>query len=356
MCEAIKTTSHCWPPPTPRPPLGRPAAVQPKSRPPRSRHLPVPRPPNPPSGCGQHQCMPWRCPHGSTREFIAETSSFVSPKRRLTPLTARQVHYFKPSRVLLNPYMLPAPDYPERLLSLILVPLLCLTQACATSASASRVETPYVAPLAAVADQRLPALSRWQAKRASNPQPARGPSHARPTSRRTIVEAPTVSPPTFPEVTGDLDLLRAEVVRSARRLLGIRNSFDDRSFIGHILYVNDLLPRGSSPESFETTTLLRVAEKNGRLIKPSSAMAGDLVVFPCESGCGPAAPNGIATGVLVRVSQDRLDFITYIDSKVQTCHYGERPPRHPSRRVGEIRAVISLTPPSKAGATEALQR
>lgn len=227
------------------------------------------------------------------------------------------------------------------------VGLLPVLVACATSSSGARVEAPYLHPVLAHPDRPLAALSSFRVpasgsgaatRSTARPRPARPPS---PAPRRP---AATTSPLEFPDDAGDVDLRRAEVVRSARRLLGVRGSFDDRSFLGHILRVNDLLPGGSAPESVSALDFKRLAESRGRVVGVPSALPGDIVLFPCDKGCGPAGRDGLAAGVALRTYEDRVEFISYVGSVVRACHAGGSRPRLPSHRVPEVVGVVSIAP------------
>lgn len=139
-----------------------------------------------------------------------------------------------------------------------------------------------------------------------------------------------------------MDRLRAEVVRAAQRVLGVTGSFDDRSFLGHILKVNDLLPPGSRPEALSASDFQRHAQSRGRIVGIGAALPGDIVLFSCNEGCGAVAPDGLGAGVVVRAYEDRVEFIAYVGSVVRLCYSGGSRPRLPSHPVANVVAVVSL--------------
>jgi len=123
-------------------------------------------------------------------------------------------------------------------------------------------------------------------------------------------------------VTGESELLRAELVASARRLIGVRRSFDERSFLGHILKVNAMLPSGAQSASLPVQDYRRLALSSKRMIPAESALPGDIVFFECNEGCGEASAGGVAAGVIERVHDGRLEFISYADNEVKRCNSG----------------------------------
>lgn len=226
--------------------------------------------------------------------------------------------------------------------------------ACATTSSGARVEAPYLHPILAHPDRPLAALSPFRSAKSRPATRSEAPSRpARPATPGPRRPAAMTAPLEFPDERGDMELRRTEVVRSARRLLGVTRSFDDRSFLGHILRVNDLLPGGSRPETVSALEYRRLAESRGRMVTIQSALPGDIVLFPCDDGCGLAGRDGLAAGVIVRTYEDRVEFISYAGSGVRECHSGGSKPRLPSRRIPEVVGVVSIVPTVTGGASEA---
>ena len=116
---------------------------------------------------------------------------------------------------------------------------------------------------------------------------------------------------------------RARVVASARRLLGVVRSFDERSFLGHMLIINDALPRGESSVAYTATAHLDRARRSGAFVAADQALPGDVVVFPCRTGCGAAAADGVAAGIVEEWSAGTLRFIAYVDGEVRACAWGK---------------------------------
>lgn len=120
------------------------------------------------------------------------------------------------------------------------------------------------------------------------------------------------------EVT-DTDAVRIAIVESARRLIGIKRSFDDRSFLGHVLRVNALLPRRTMAQTLDVKTYLDIARSEKRVKAMEDARPGDVVLFRCPSGCGDSAKDGIGAGFVERVAGRRMDFIAYVNGMVTRC-------------------------------------
>jgi hypothetical protein len=115
---------------------------------------------------------------------------------------------------------------------------------------------------------------------------------------------------------------RKEVVASAVRLIGITESFDDRSFLGHVLRVNALLPPGVRPATYAPETAIQAARAGKRLVERDAVRPGDVVFFECASGCGVAATGKVAAGIVETVDKDRIGVIAYAGSTVRRCDAG----------------------------------
>lgn len=125
------------------------------------------------------------------------------------------------------------------------------------------------------------------------------------------------SPPALATLeVADADPVRAEIVESARRLVGIENSFDERSFLGHILKVNALLPSGAVPATYPASAWLKQARSDGRLLGLAEARAGDVLLFDCGDACGPASVDGVAAGVVESAAAGRCTVIAYRGGRV----------------------------------------
>jgi hypothetical protein len=115
---------------------------------------------------------------------------------------------------------------------------------------------------------------------------------------------------------------RSEVVASSVRLLGIAGSFDDRSFLGHILRVNDLLPAGASAPSFPASEELRRARAAGVLRPFDTGRPGDVLFFRCSSGCGATAGDGVSAGIVESAGDGSARVVAYVDGVVRRCTVG----------------------------------
>lgn len=136
-------------------------------------------------------------------------------------------------------------------------------------------------------------------------------SMVQPPPSESFVDAPKVS---MVPASGDQ---RSRLVRSARRLVGIRNSFDSRSFIGHLLAICDLLPGTQSSVGWTSVDQMNLARDAGAFRRPADrAVAGDIVYFTCRSGCGADSREGVGVGVVVELAADRVLIIAYRDGVV----------------------------------------
>lgn len=115
---------------------------------------------------------------------------------------------------------------------------------------------------------------------------------------------------------------RTRIVDSARRLLGVVRSFDERSFLGHVLIINDALPRGESSVAYTAAAHRARAQAAGAWVDAGQALPGDIVLFPCRSGCGAGAADGVAAGVVEQYAEGTLRFIAYVDGEVRACAWG----------------------------------
>lgn len=113
--------------------------------------------------------------------------------------------------------------------------------------------------------------------------------------------------------------VRARLVRSANRLVGIKKSFDSRSFIGHLLAICDLLPRGSSSMSQKTSDVKERFVKSGKYRKGrgGSLTKGDIVFFRCGNSCGADASDGIGSGILVEDAPGGQFYVAYVNGVVR---------------------------------------
>lgn len=110
---------------------------------------------------------------------------------------------------------------------------------------------------------------------------------------------------------------RTRLARAASRLVGIRNSFEARSFLGHLLAICDLLPEKADPASWNSMSQMERAGRLGTLHGVDhEPVPGDIVFFKCAHGCGSDSSGGIGAGVVVRDSKGRTRFIAYRDGVV----------------------------------------
>jgi hypothetical protein len=197
-------------------------------------------------------------------------------------------------------------------------------------------------PTAGPADAPPPARDETSAVPSQPREPAgAGAAAAAPVPAAAVPAAPV--PAATPLPLADADPVRAEVVESARRLVGVRNSFDDRSFLGHVLRVNALLPAGAAAATYGTDAHLRFARSSGTTVAVESARPGDVVLFPCPGGCGASAVDGVGAGVVERVADRRVEFIAYVNGLVRRCWTGAgRDPGPGYLEVAKVLAVTSL--------------
>jgi hypothetical protein len=105
--------------------------------------------------------------------------------------------------------------------------------------------------------------------------------------------------------------LESEVVVSALRLVGLKNSFDGDSFARHVLYVNDLARKDALPRDRWSEALARRLRDGGVLKPGRTPKRGDLAFFGGSRG-GP-----ILAGVVASVGPDGFRFVAPVDGRVQ---------------------------------------
>ncbi len=109
---------------------------------------------------------------------------------------------------------------------------------------------------------------------------------------------------------------RSRLVRSAKRLVGIRKSFDTRSFLGHLLAICDMLPGAGTSVAWTVVDQMNLARDAGMYREaPAVPIPGDIAYFRCPSGCGADSGNGFGSGVVVDV-QGGVYVIAYIEGVV----------------------------------------
>lgn len=142
--------------------------------------------------------------------------------------------------------------------------------------------------------------------------------------------------------------IRSEAVASARRLLGLKDSFTRDSFARHILFVNGILEYSSLPAKTWARDLARRLKKNGILSRKGTPAAGDLIFFGLE----PAAPGSINTrnvmvGVVETVRSDSLTFFTAGSAKVIRATLSLKPGRGKETRLTACTVTIEKKVASK---------
>ncbi len=135
--------------------------------------------------------------------------------------------------------------------------------------------------------------------------------------------APVTASATLPSMVPARGEARNEMVASTVRLLGIRESFEDRSFLGHVLRINDLLPEGVAAATYPAAEPYQRAKGGGQLNPLAGARPGDLLFYRCRSGCGiAAARDGVAAAVVESIDGAAVNVVAYADGTVQRCVAG----------------------------------
>ncbi|GEM_PF-2913002 len=127
---------------------------------------------------------------------------------------------------------------------------------------------------------------------------------------------------------------------SAGRLVGIRGSFDERSFLGHLLRVTDLLPAGAQSQDWKAGTSLRRARETGTLVEVDRAVPGHLLFFRCEGRCGPMETDGIGACVVMEAGPGGGRCIGYLQGEVRWLRFGKWDSQDP-----EVGTVEGVSPP-----------
>jgi len=152
-------------------------------------------------------------------------------------------------------------------------------------------------------------------------------------SRRSVPPSLSATAPAGGDVA-------ASLMSSARRLLGIRGSFDQRSFLGHLLRVCDLLPAGAGSQDWTAGTSLKRARESGTLGPVDRAVPGHLLFFPCEGRCGPMEADGGGACVVMEAGPEGGRCIGYLQGEVRWLRFGHWHSQDP-----EIGRVAGSSPP-----------
>ena len=210
-----------------------------------------------------------------------------------------------------------------RILKIAMILVLVMLSGCAAQTRVSRIalhiSSPGLAGPTGPFELLEPALSPKRISKSGSAKKGAGRSAKAEVKKSAGKVHITVAPPAAMMVPASGDV-RTRLVRSARRLVGIRKSFDTRSFIGHLLAICDLLPRGASSMSQKTADIIRRARVSGKFSKGAGGdalKAGDIVFFKCGSSCGADASDGAGAGILIDATEDRQVFIAYVDGVVQ---------------------------------------
>jgi hypothetical protein len=111
--------------------------------------------------------------------------------------------------------------------------------------------------------------------------------------------------------------LRTEVTASAKRLVGLSESFNPNSFIAHILYVNGLMSKDMLPLNSWARSLSRKLDRRGVLTSKNSPKPGDLVFFSLSADAPHSSKASEQTvAVVEKVRGDLVTFIYAGSSKV----------------------------------------
>lgn len=146
-----------------------------------------------------------------------------------------------------------------------------------------------------------------------------------------------------------------EVVRSATRLLGIRESFDERSFIGHILKVNDMLATKDDSRTFSASVLNKRLKADGKIVSPSGAMPGDVAIVECPGKCGLGADDGVTAGVVESSNSDGMVVVAYSGGEVRRCIVGKSKAPGSSCRIHKVVGVGALANRTSGSASDGAQ-
>jgi hypothetical protein len=117
---------------------------------------------------------------------------------------------------------------------------------------------------------------------------------------------------------------RVRFVESVRLLIGVKGSFDDRSFLGHVLRINDRLPERTRSATYTVEEHRRRGAEAGDRIGVTDVRPGDVVLFRCPRGCGFGMDGEIAAGIVEETDTERTIVIAYMDSAVRRCGFGRK--------------------------------
>lgn len=109
---------------------------------------------------------------------------------------------------------------------------------------------------------------------------------------------------------------KEEIVKSAKRLIGIKDSFDSRSFIAHILRVNNINLIEKENEEF-STNLFSLLKNKGKIHYNEIPQRGDIVFL-----------NGNIEGIVEDVKENgSVIFIAYIAREVSRFRMNLKTPQ-----------------------------
>ena len=137
--------------------------------------------------------------------------------------------------------------------------------------------------------------------------------------------------------------IASEMLVSAMRLLGLRDSLDSDTFLRHLFYVNDL---GRKEEFGEATWVEAVAHRlnsKGLLKRDRVPRRGDLIWFSMDpAAAGRPDAHLMLAGVVDQVGRGRATFIAPMGGHVARGSVTLTPPRKGAKPTGDT-ALLKCT-------------
>ncbi|MBM4395470.1 MAG: hypothetical protein FJ087_07245 [Deltaproteobacteria bacterium] len=110
--------------------------------------------------------------------------------------------------------------------------------------------------------------------------------------------------------------LASEVLVSALRLVGLRGSFDEDSFIRHVLYVNAIAARDDLPADDWARAFARRLASKGVVKRDRVPRKGDVVLFSLNPASPGKASGRVLAGVVDSATKTRVSFLAPVGDRV----------------------------------------
>jgi hypothetical protein len=149
--------------------------------------------------------------------------------------------------------------------------------------------------------------------------------------------------------------LRSEVLVAALRLIGMKDSFDEDTFLRHVLYVTALARKDEFPRDTWSRELMRRLSGRGTINRDRPAQRGDIAFYSLDPAAGASPKAGkVLAGVVDSVDKGRVSSIAPLGASVARIGPGqalvkcEKPARPPKPKKGRKVQPARKAPPCRA--------